>query len=85
VKVTTTPKASRDLDEWIGRIAENNPVICVLISAVFCSSLRSSDGSPFSAEPLPDLITEEAVSRFLTTKEKVSGYHSGDLSRRLRK
>jgi plasmid stabilization system protein ParE len=26
VKVTTTPKASRDLDEWIGRIAENNPL-----------------------------------------------------------
>ena len=26
MKVTTTPKASRDLDEWIGRIAENNPL-----------------------------------------------------------
>jgi plasmid stabilization system protein ParE len=26
VKVTTTPKASRDLDEWIGRITENNPL-----------------------------------------------------------
>ena len=26
MKVTTTPKTSRDLDEWIGRIAENNPL-----------------------------------------------------------
>jgi hypothetical protein len=26
VQVTGTPKASRDLDEWIGRIAENNPL-----------------------------------------------------------
>ena len=26
MKVTITPKASRDLDEWIGRIAENNPL-----------------------------------------------------------
>jgi plasmid stabilization system protein ParE len=26
VKVTATPKASRDLDEWIGRIAQDNPL-----------------------------------------------------------
>jgi len=61
VKVTTTPKASRDLDEWIARIAENNP----LAAEAFQNRIRQAEKEFKQAQ--------EIAAAFVRDSEKLLG------------
>ena len=76
VKVTTTPKASRDLDEWIGRIAENNPLaaeafsdmrpLFAILGLVLCLIATRADDLP--------VIKDSEAIRYVGKNVEVRGF-----------